>query len=80
MSSAAQRDSCDSTIIPQLSASLYKPDVMRYSYDVEKAERIESKPGRFIIMFPDDWHVAKVKTGLDDQKIRVVVVKMPYKG
>ena len=57
----------------------YKPDVMRYSYAVEKAERIESKPGRFIIMFPDDWHVAKVKTGLEDQKIRVIVVKMPYK-
>lgn len=57
----------------------YKPDVMRYDYDVEKAERIESKPGRFIIMFPDDWHVAKVKTGLDNQRIRVIVVKMPYK-
>ena len=27
----------------------------------------------------DDWHVAKVKTGLEDQKIRVIVVKMPYK-
>lgn len=55
----------------------YKPDVVRYAYDKDMAEYIESTPGHFIIMFPDDWHVAKVKTGRDDQNIRVIVVKMP---
>lgn len=55
----------------------YKPDVVRYAYDKDKAEYIESTPGRFIIMFPDDWHVAKVKTPHEDQNIRVIVVKMP---
>lgn len=55
----------------------YKYDVVRYAYDADKAEYIESTPGRFIIMFPDDWHVAKVKTQKDDQNIRVIVVKMP---
>lgn len=55
----------------------YKYDVVRYAYDAERAEYIESTPGRFIIMFPDDWHVAKVLTKKDDQNIRVIVVKMP---
>lgn len=55
----------------------YKPDVIRYAYDADRAQYIESTPGRFIIMFPDDWHVAKVKTQKEDQDIRVIVVKMP---
>lgn len=59
-------------------SSPYKPDVIRYDYNADKAEWIQSKPGRFIIMFPDDWHIAKVKTTLKNQKIRVIVVKMPY--
>ena len=58
--------------------SKYKYDVNRYDYDAEKAEVLESTPGRFMIMFPDDWHIAKVKTQEADQKIRVIVVKMPY--
>lgn len=56
----------------------YKTDVVRYKYQQEKSKFIESTPGRFMIMFPDDWHVAKVKTTKDDQSIRVIVVKMPY--
>lgn len=55
----------------------YKPDVVRYAYDINKAEFIESTPGRFLIFFPDDWHVAKVLTKKDDQNLRVIVVKMP---
>lgn len=55
----------------------YKPDVERYNYDISKAKKIQSRPGHFLIMFPDDWHVAKVKTTLKNQKIRVIVVKMP---
>lgn len=56
----------------------YKPDVIRYAYDESKAKVLLSTPGRFIIFFPSDWHIAKVQTPLDDQSIRVIVVKMPY--
>lgn len=55
----------------------YKPDVVRYAYDASKAEFIELNEGHFVIMFPDDWHVAKVQTKKDNQDIRVIVVKMP---
>ncbi|MCM1079362.1 MAG: YhcH/YjgK/YiaL family protein [Bacteroidales bacterium] len=57
----------------------YTYDVVRYDYDPAKAKTIESVPGRFLIMFPEDWHIAKVKTTKPDQKIRVIVVKMPYR-
>ena len=57
----------------------YTYDVVRYDYDPAKAKTVESTPGRFLIMFPEDWHIAKVKTSKPDQKIRVIVVKMPYK-
>lgn len=56
----------------------YKPDVIRYSYEPDKLKTLQSTPGKFIIFFPSDWHIAKVETPLPDQTIRVIVVKMPY--
>lgn len=56
----------------------YKPDVMHYDYDAAKARFYDSTPDEFFIFFPSDWHIAKVKTELDDQKIRVIVVKLDY--
>lgn len=56
----------------------YKNDVIRYSYEADKAKVVESTPGRFLIMFPEDWHIAKVQTTKADQTIRVIVVKMPF--
>lgn len=55
----------------------YKYDVLRYDYLSERCKKIESTPGRFLIMFPCDWHIAKVQTSLADQRLRVIVVKMP---
>lgn len=57
----------------------YTYDVVRYDYDPAKAKTVESTPGRFLLMFPEDWHIAKVKTSKPDQTIRVIVVKMPYR-
>lgn len=56
----------------------YKYDVMRYDYKLENAEYLEVPANRFVIMFPEDWHVAKVKTKQANQKLRVVVIKVPY--
>lgn len=56
----------------------YKPDVIHYDYDVDKAQMIDSSPDRFFIFFPCDWHIAKIATDDDDQTIRVVVVKLDY--
>lgn len=56
----------------------YKYDVVRYGYDINRAEYLESGSGCFLLMFPDDWHVAKVMTPHDSQNIRVVVIKVPY--
>lgn len=56
----------------------YKPDVMHYDYDVEKVRFYDSKDDRFFIFFPSDWHIAKVKTNLENQDIRVIVVKLDY--
>lgn len=56
----------------------YKPDVIRYDYDVSKTRFIDSRTDRFIIFFPCDWHIAKVATDDDDQTIRVIVVKLDY--
>lgn len=56
----------------------YRPDVIHYEYDKDKALFYDSAPDRFFIFFPDDWHIAKVRTDLDDQKIRVIVVKLDY--
>lgn len=58
--------------------SKYKPDVVHYDYMAENAHFIDSSPDKFFIFFPSDWHIAKVKTSLPDQQIRVVVVKVDY--
>jgi len=39
---------------------------------------IDSRPDRFVIFFPCDWHIAKVVTDEDDQTIRVIVIKLDY--
>lgn len=54
-------------------------DVVRYDYDKDKSHFFTSTPKRFVICFPSDWHIAKVKTPLDDQSIRVIVLKINYK-
>lgn len=56
----------------------YKPDVIHYDYDVDKTRFYDSAKDRFFIFFPSDWHIAKVKTDLEDQEIRVIVVKLDY--
>ena len=56
----------------------YKPDVMHYDYDKSLAKFYDSTPDSFFLFFPDDWHIAKVKTDKEDQKIRVIVVKLDY--
>ena len=56
----------------------YKPDVMHYDYDQSLARFYDSTPGRFFLFFPDDWHIAKVKTDKEDQNIRVIVFKLDY--
>lgn len=53
-----------------------KKDRMEYTFDASKLEHIESIDGTFNIFFPCDWHVAKVKTQAESQKLRVLVVKM----
>lgn len=57
----------------------YRPDIINYNYDVSKTKFVDSTPDRFLIFFPSDWHIAKIKTDKEDQKIRVVVVKVEYK-
>ena len=59
-------------------AAPYKPDRLEYKFDADRLLRFESIPGTFNIMFPDDWHVAKVKTAQPSQKLRVLVIKMDY--
>jgi len=57
----------------------YRPDVIHYSYDVKKLKFVDSSTDKFLIMFPDDWHIAKLKTDHEDQNIRVLVIKVDYK-
>ncbi len=59
-------------------SSKYRPDVMHYNYVKELAKFMDSRPDRFFLFFPSDWHIAKVKTDKEDQNIRVVVVKLDY--
>lgn len=54
----------------------YKPDRLEYIFDFNRLQRFESIEGTFNIFFPCDWHIAKVKTSEDSQKLRVLVVKM----
>lgn len=56
----------------------YRPDVLHYDYDVNKAKFYDSTPGEFFLFFPGDWHIAKVNNDSDDQVIRVIVVKLDY--
>ncbi len=58
--------------------SEYKPDVIHYDYDKEKTHFFDSTPGKFIIFFPSDWHIAKINNDTQDQEIRVIVIKVPY--
>lgn len=53
-----------------------KKDRMEYQYDAGKLEHFESIEGTFNIMFPCDWHIAKVQTLESDQHLRVLVIKM----
>ena len=59
-------------------STTYKYDVVRYNYKPELCEKIEVGENQFIVMFPDDWHIAKVKTESNNQSIRVIVVKIPF--
>lgn len=56
----------------------YKPDVIHYNYDKERAKFYDSTPDRFFIFFPGDWHIAKVTNNKDDQNIRVCVIKVRW--
>lgn len=56
----------------------YMRDRQEYKFKASKLERFESKPGTFNIMFPCDWHIAKVKTSKSSQKLRVLVIKVDY--
>ena len=57
----------------------YKPDRLEYAFDYERLQQFTSIPGTFNIMFPCDWHVAKVKTTAASQRLRVLVIKVDYK-
>lgn len=56
----------------------YRPDVIHYDYKLDRTKFIDSRPDRFLIFFPCDWHIAKVKTDKEDQGIRVIVIKVDY--
>ncbi len=56
----------------------YKPDRLEYFFQYDRLKQFENIPGTFNIMFPCDWHVAKVKTGHESQNLRVLVIKMDY--
>ncbi len=56
----------------------YKPDVVHYNFDADKLERFESIPGTFNVMFPCDWHIAKVRTAKRSQAVKVIVIKIDY--
>jgi len=56
----------------------YRPDVIHYDYQKEKARFYDSTPKEFFIFFPSDWHIAKIANDTDDQIIRVIVVKIDY--
>lgn len=55
-----------------------KKDVIHYDYQKNQTHFFNSIPGRFVIFFPSDWHIAKVQTNKKDQHIRVIVIKVDY--
>ena len=57
----------------------YKPDRLEYTFDYDRLQQFTSIPGTFNIMFPCDWHVAKVKTDAESQNLRVLVIKVDNK-
>ena len=57
----------------------YKPDRLEYSFEYDRLQQFTSLPGTFNIMFPCDWHIAKVKTTEASQTLRVLVIKVDYK-
>ena len=57
----------------------YKPDRLEYAFEYDRLQQFTSIPGTFNIMFPCDWHVAKVKTDAESQRLRVLVIKVDYK-
>ncbi len=57
----------------------YKPDRLEYAFQYDRLQQFTSIPGTFNIMFPCDWHVAKVKTQAQSQRLRVLVIKVDYK-
>lgn len=56
----------------------YRPDVIHYDYDKQKARYYDSTPDEFFIFFPRDWHIAKIANSTNDQQIRVIVIKVDY--
>lgn len=56
----------------------YRPDVIHYDYDKDKAKFYDSTTGEFFLFFPSDWHIAKVNNDSSNQDIRVIVVKLDY--
>lgn len=56
----------------------WKPDVIHYDYDAQKAMIVDSTPERFFLFFPSDWHIAKIAPANGCEDIRVVVVKLDY--
>ena len=57
----------------------YKPDRLEYAFEYDRLQQFTSIPGTFNIMFPCDWHIAKVKTNAESQRLRVLVIKVDYK-
>ncbi len=57
----------------------YKPDRMEYKFEYDRLQQFTSIPATFNIMFPCDWHIAKVKTAAENQRLRVLVIKVDYK-
>jgi len=57
----------------------YKPDRLEYNFQYDHLQQFTSIPGTFNIMFPCDWHVAKVKTNAESQNLRVLVIKVDNK-
>ena len=56
----------------------YKPDVIHYFYNADKARFYNSSVSKFFLFFPEDWHIAKVITNKKNQKFRVIVIKLNY--
>ncbi len=58
-----------------------KKDVIHYEYKPSKTHffDVDASENKFVIFFPDDWHIAKIATQKESQDIRVIVIKVDYK-